>query len=99
MIESDVSLSLRQQIADIEERCKFCADKLEANIRLLQCHLVGTPPLDDDRELLQSSGEPFALRKEETFLALASLKQVNRTYKYHASIPFPLRGGKVHTLC
>ena len=76
MVESEASLHLRQQLQEMEERCNFCADKLESNIRLLQCHLIGTLPRDDDRELPNGSGEPFALRKEETFQALASLKQV-----------------------
>nr|XP_009861344.1 TBC1 domain family member 5-like [Ciona intestinalis] len=66
---------MREIHQDLQQKCLFCADKLEANIRLLQHHLVDKS--SNEGSVKEENGHcGVTKKKEEVFLALASLKQV-----------------------
>uniref|UniRef100_H2Z5C9 C2H2-type domain-containing protein n=1 Tax=Ciona savignyi TaxID=51511 RepID=H2Z5C9_CIOSA len=64
---------------NLQLKCQFCADKIDANIRLLQHHLVDTHTDDTEPEAAVNGDcdvTKLTKKNEEIFLALASLKQV-----------------------
>lgn len=72
---------MRQQIEELQEKCRFCSDKLDANIRLLQHGVVGRRSRsnsDVDGATSPSTQEcsELAACDEETCVAVANLKQV-----------------------
>nr|CAB3266842.1 TBC1 domain family member 5-like [Phallusia mammillata] len=72
--------SLRHQIDELQEKCRFCSDKLDANIRLLQHGVVGRRSrTNSEVDVTVSPPQEYdelAASDEETCVAVANLKQI-----------------------
>ena len=72
--------ALKQQVSNLEEKCLFCSDKIEASIRLLQAHIVKQSVKENDPTTSSAEdgdGSNTKIKNEEQLVALANLKQVN----------------------
>ena len=75
---------LKQQLENLQQKCIFCSDKIDASIRMLQPYLMENR-LKNEKESIPSEAKDSdfgdskatTIKNEDQLVALANLKQVS----------------------